>query len=355
MKNGAKPLNNVARNGSIIVVSDTHLGHCDCLNKTFSEFLNWVKTLQEDGKKTEKLKNGDKFEFENPGTMIMLGDILELWDPKECNPCHIFYHSYSILRSLYNLTCDKVYVLGNHDEALTVYAGEFKDESEGTLKIVPRHYPENPEDYLEVGKNRYFFIHGQQFDRLFCRLGSLSKLPTYWGMVSKITQKTPADGWSVVGVFAALSAFYAVGNGFAVSIFEKTVELSTLALPTALTGIFAVPRVLTQVQGWVWKRIKNTITDKPSYKDIQEIIDKKYYRKEKDTIKANVVVFGHTHLPELKDHTSELGKVFVNSGAWIKEMNTHPGKTFVYIDEMGVYLFRWHDNAPIEKVDTYSS
>lgn len=44
--------------------------------------------------------------------------------------------------------------------------------------------------------------------------------------------------------------------------------------------------ILTQIQDDIWKRVKNKVTDKPRYKDIQEIIDKKYYRKEKDIIKA---------------------------------------------------------------------
>lgn len=356
MTKGANPINGLSKNGNIIVVSDIHLGHNDSLNKTFSEFLDWMITLQKSGKTKEKLRNGDEFEFENPGTVVMLGDILELWDPKECNPYHIFYHSYSILRKLYSLACNKVYVLGNHDEVLNVYSGEFKDESNGTFRIVPRHYPENPEEFLKSGENKFFFIHGQQFDRLFCKLGCLSKLPIYWGKLSSITQKTPADGWSIVGAFAVLSIGYTMGNGSTLIFLGKTVELSVLVLPTLFVGIFAVPRILTQVQGWIWKRIKNTVTDKPRYKDIQEIMDKKYYRKEKDTIKANVVIFGHTHVPEVKDFTSELGKVFVNAGSWMKETDTHLGKTFVYVSEKGIYLFKWHDKEPrIELLDKYSS
>jgi len=331
------------RDGGIFVISDTHLGHCDSLHTSFAEFLSWMRELERSEIRKELLRDGSTFEFKPPQTMVMLGDILELWDPRECNPVYVLHHSYSIFRNLYELTCKKVYVLGNHDEFLKVYAGEFGDKSNGVFQVIPRHYPENPEDFIQVGENKFFFIHGQQFDKLFCKLGCFSKLPTYWGMISGITQKVPGNGWPVVGFFFS----------FLVLQISGLIEAGLSLLP--VMGFLAVPRVLTQIQGKIWKRVKNKVTDKPSYKDIQEIIDKKYYRKEKDSIKGNVVVFGHTHIPEIRDFRSKLGKIFVNVGSWVKERGNIAGNSFGYIDERGVYLFKWHNSEPrLEMLGRYS-
>ena len=329
--------------GSIFVISDTHLGHCDSLHTSLAAFLSWLRELEKSETKEETLRDGSTFEFRNPQTMIMLGDILELWDPRECNRVYILHHSYSIFHNLYELTCKKVYVLGNHDEFLYIYAGEFGDKSQGIFQVIPRHYPKNPDNFIQMGENKFFFIHGQQFDKLFCKLGFFSKLPTYWGMISGITQKIPGDGWPVVGFFFSFLALQIVG----------LLEAGLSLLP--VMGFLAVPRVLTQIQDDIWKRVKNKVTDKPRYKDIQEIIDKKYYRKEKDIIKANVVVFGHTHVPEIRDFTSKLGKVFVNVGSWVEGRKDIAGNSFGYIDERGVYLFKWHDSEPrLEMLERYS-
>lgn len=55
----------------------------------------------------------------------------------------------------------------------------------------------------------------------------------------------------------------------------------------------------------------------------------------------DVVVFGHTHKPEISDVP---GGVYVNSGNWMRS------STFVVIEEGSVSLRRWHDRSEIGRV-----
>jgi UDP-2,3-diacylglucosamine pyrophosphatase LpxH len=64
-----------------IVVSDVHLGSKSCNYKQFCEFLKWVRKLED---QEEPIKCEDKeVAITSPEKFILLGDILELWDPKD--------------------------------------------------------------------------------------------------------------------------------------------------------------------------------------------------------------------------------------------------------------------------------
>jgi UDP-2,3-diacylglucosamine pyrophosphatase LpxH len=75
--------------------------------------------------------------------------------------------------------------------------------------------------------------------------------------------------------------------------------------------------------------------------DIKKLLDHRFYKPEKDTTEADVLVFGHTHMPEIQEvDVGTRTKLFVNSGSWIQ----YPGDrydTFVYIDKDGVLLLQW--------------
>jgi len=56
-------------------------------------------------------------------------------------------------------------------------------------------------------------------------------------------------------------------------------------------------------------------------------------------------VFGHTHIPEIHSHTfRETGEnckmLFMNSGSWVPD-EKYVNNTFVYLDEVGTYIFKW--------------
>lgn len=324
----------MSKEGSIIVVSDVHLGSENSCYESFSHFLEWLCELNNP---RILLKDGKEKVLSPPRKLILLGDILELWDPIDDKFLYTLKHFSLSMGKLLELECEKVYVVGNHDEDISDFQGEFPEKNP-FLKIVPRHYPESPTNYEEVGKNRYFFIHGHQFDKLFLAAGPLASVPSYMARMSSLTSKYfPLEGWSSVLLFLIfLLGFY---------IFKHAGFSAHLLALTAISAVFAIPKIFTYLQGSVWKKLRRRIIDRPKYKDIERIVDEGYYKKEKDTIKANIVVYGHTHVPEISSLAinKKLGKMFVNSGSWVRERE--PYNTWVYIDEDGPILLKWDDST----------
>lgn len=258
---------------------------------------------------------------------------------------------------LVSLGCEKIFVLGNHDEDISEYLEEIKSNGSSVIKknsfmtksdftIIDRHYPEDPHDkekgFLQVGKRKYFFLHGQQFDKLFISVGRLASIPTRIAKISNAFSRIfQPNGWSIVALFAILSGIYIVWRNDMVLAFS------------VVTFLLSIPRLFTYLQDKVWANIKVLFTDKPKYMDVETIIKEKYYDFDKDMTGEDVnFVFGHTHVPEIHQHKfNSKGKehemLFVNSGSWVKEKDyTHD--TFVYIDETGSYLFKWNIGGDIE-------
>lgn len=342
---------------SVIVVSDVHLGDESTIKHyDFSKFIEWIALLEKDGARSIK-SGGKEIQISPPEKLILLGDILELWSPKDNDTKYTVQHAFEPFGKLANLRCEKIFVLGNHDEDISDSLEEFQIKSkEGneTIKkcsfkinsdftIINRHYPENPYDenkgFLQLGKRKYFFLHGQQFDRLFLSVGPLANIPTYTAKISNAFSKIfPLDGWSVVALFAVFSAAY---------IILRTEPFLTLSV---VTFLLSIPRLFTYLQDKVWANIKGFFTDKPKYRDVETIINKKYYVYNKDKTGDDVnFVFGHTHVPEIHLHKFEDGTqmLFVNSGSWVPEKD-YTYNTFVYIDERGTYLFRWEVGGNVE-------
>lgn len=126
-----------------------------------------------------------------------------------------------------------------------------------------------------------------------------------------------------------------------------------------ITGFFAfssIPGIVAHTQEIIYE------STNPQDKTAEEVITDEYYKRNKDTIKADVVVFGHTHfasyyglkIPEKKDEKKE--KLFVNSGCWVGTDEDFNGKTrytntFIYIDKSGAYIMRWCGSGKIDCVD----
>ena len=120
----------IEREKSIVVVADTHFGLRNemCFEpEVFSGFLRWVKRLEKC--EVEPLKLGDwdavKDEkvLEPPGKIILVGDILELWDASD-RSVDICVRTFFPIFS--ELDCEKIYVLGNHDDVLEEIASNRK-------------------------------------------------------------------------------------------------------------------------------------------------------------------------------------------------------------------------------------
>jgi UDP-2,3-diacylglucosamine pyrophosphatase LpxH len=75
-----------------------------------------------------------------------------------------------------------------------------------------------------------------------------------------------------------------------------------------------------------------------------QTINMRYFKKAKDVTDADVIVFGHTHVPEAsRAEDNGTSKSFVNSGSWI-EYQDRQFDTFIYIDRDGSALLRWDDD-----------
>jgi UDP-2,3-diacylglucosamine pyrophosphatase LpxH len=98
----------------VIVVSDVHLGGEDSNFREFWNFLDWLTTLPADGK-TLKC-NATELTIKKPGTIVLLGDILELRDPRGDDRNYVAKDTLTPLSILNDLDCDIIYVIGNHDE-----------------------------------------------------------------------------------------------------------------------------------------------------------------------------------------------------------------------------------------------
>ena len=62
----------------------------------------------------------------------------------------------------------------------------------------------------------------------------------------------------------------------------------------------------------------------------------------KRDIDADVIVFGHTHYPEVNKPKKGRIKLLVNTGSWIKQTNDQiQFDTFAYINDREPRLFRW--------------
>jgi UDP-2,3-diacylglucosamine pyrophosphatase LpxH len=344
------------------VVSDVHLGDETSEYIAFSEFLDWVGVLEKEGKKTIKA-SGKKILIKPPEKLILLGDILELWSPYKEDMKYTVQRSIEPFGKLAGLECEKIFVLGNHDESLADYLdvvtklkrkkcikeNVFKINN-SDFKIINHHYPENPEDrkkgFLQIGNYKYFFIHGQQFDRFFVTLGPLSNIPAHTSEISGTFSRIfPFKGWSLVVAFI-------VSGILNWKIFRfKNAYLSAF---TGISFLLSIPRLFTCLQDPLWKIFSKVLVDKPKYKDIKTIVEQNYYDVNKDKTGWDVnIVFGHTHIPQIdsykfKENGKEYKCLFLNSGSWTTEKGAY--NTFIYLDETGYYLFKWNPGGDIEQI-----
>jgi UDP-2,3-diacylglucosamine pyrophosphatase LpxH len=124
----------------------------------------------------------------------------------------------------------------------------------------------------------------------------------------------------------------------------------------AITGFFAfcsIPGIVARYQ----REIDNVTI--PKNTTAQQVIEDGYYQKHRDTINADVVVFGHTHFASSYGPNPETGnKLFINSGCWVGKDNVFNEKqrytnTFVFIDEGGAYILEWRGSNKIDFIEAF--
>jgi UDP-2,3-diacylglucosamine pyrophosphatase LpxH len=400
-----------------IVVSDVHLGSkvYERDNRDmFCSFLKWVRGLEN---KEEKIKCANmEVTIQKPENLVLLGDILELWDPKDGDRDNVIGDGIIPFSVLSDINCDKIYVIGNHDDSL----GELEDDVNNVVlpngkkfAIYDRHYPEKKEDIAEgihIGKKSYFFLHGHQFDKEQAILAWVSDLigeswnplgwfqdlfnifdtkkhwkrnflifsllflagGFFWGkflpsvLPGPITFPASAGSailpvlFAIILLFFILKRFYALSAALFVIflgswLFSNQSGLLAIIWGT-VAGYFAlgsIPGVVASTQRKFYNMFKST--DKTA----EQVITDRYYRKEKDTIKADVVVFGHTHFASSYGPNPDTGnKLFINTGCFYGKDKKIGGKmryanTFIYIDDGGAYILRWLGEGKIECIEAF--
>jgi len=273
----------------VYAISDTHLGLHEWTPKGHRErpllvadFFRWLSALPEDGYPLP-MWNGravDTRVLRRPDRLILLGDILELW---EAENQAILFSVATVGSVLSRVPCQKVYVLGNHDNILQAVTGRYPLGAEN-LEVVGDAYPVSDTGEirpLRIGDRSYIFIHGHQFDPvLHGRVGKL------WPLLAPIRQIGAALGdyvWLFAALWVAALVTYFIVPSLSVDWFL------ILGLP-----LFWFPRLYMRI-GWrSWRRISGLRYNR-------DLALKGFVRwwakvRQSKAIPKNVgIVFGHTH------------------------------------------------------------
>ncbi|MCK4310186.1 MAG: metallophosphoesterase [Methanomicrobia archaeon] len=347
--------------GGIIVVADTHFGiKKDSISMPgyFADFLKWFKKLEEENENVKFLDKNNITEktLKNPEKIILLGDIIELWDSDDeaVSACVS-----TLIPTLAEIEAEKIYVLGNHDnileKALLPQEKEYYPLGKSNLKLVEDVYPSDK--FLTVGDQNYVFVHGYQFDKYFTNTGKLYKiLPALRNLSNSLTDYVPFL-FFISLIFKFINF---IGNK---SIFLGKDQLLYLLF------VLTIPKLYMTLGRWLWIRFSGV-----RYKK-QETIDNftkwwKKFIKNKEIPENLNVVYGHTHflnyipakkidnetydfyIQKLKkrDIPQEKRPTLVNISAWIKDIKKKEKDekyknvmvaSFLYIDEQGFEFFGW--------------
>ena len=118
-------------------------------------------------------------------------------------------------------------------------------------------------------------------------------------------------------------------------------------------ALSSIPGIVAHSQMSVYNNMR------PVDKTVEQVIKNGYYQKNKETLDADVVVFGHTHFAssyELK--TDYDNKLFLNCGCWVGTDTNFDGKmrytnSFIYLDETGSYILTWRGDGKIDCIEDF--
>lgn len=353
--------------GSYFVISDTHLGsntkggNVPDVN-ALCQFLEWINELKLDDKILVQKNNSNgencyEKSIVPPSKIILLGDILDLWDTENGDRSNVIKEAAKPFALLQSIKCDKIYVVGNHDQDLYELADILKEErlkgkkeshlnlGSCVLEVHKRHYPEKVDCGKDIGGKKYAFIHGQQYDRVqitewiskkfkirFDPLDFIQDISNVSWIKSIFRKKIP----TVVYIGSVFLIVYLYSLGW-IGRTMLTVLLTFAAIPPLV-------KTITRIQNLVWKLVK------PKDKTVEQVIENgSYYKKGSDHMNADVVVFGHTHMPG-SYYLKEKNRLFINTGAWLKANDNRKVNTFAYIDNKGIDVLSWVGE---KKKDTY--
>lgn len=327
---------------SIIVVADTHFGLDDGDladdPKAFADFLKWIKQLEEGSNDTiksnpwaENLKN---IPLRPPEKIILLGDILELWDASNKS---IDFSTRYLMQLMSELNCEKIYVLGNHDHELAELRSRYPLGA-SDLRIIRNEF------WVSKGTENYCFLHGHQFDKLFT-LQTMWRILPSWNWMVHIRKAGVAFG-SYTYVLVALFAGYLVFGLFGG--FKGVADIVLLLL----LGTVSIPFLIIQFGRKIWNSLK-TVKYNPKYARLKALLWKKFPEGHDKKGQNITVVYGHTHAIDFwRDASGDNTITTMNIPSWIrprkwvslkdkKSMERELYHAFLYITAEGSEFLGW--------------
>jgi hypothetical protein len=409
---------------SVIVVSDLHLGGTEDPHTSarFSRFLEYVSGLYPGRRQAPDYdQTPDTLNLLPPQKFILLGDFFDLWDPRCSDRNNVLLEAMIPIARLGQMDCDVIFVTGNHDEDIgelvdlqrrienivesdpcrkepdpcekgTSTSGqETAQHPERSIRYVPpvkedsndagvdfrtrpgrkfsvykkSYIPGPGREGLDVGGVYYAFLHGHQFDleQITYRFSEIIKkrfdpvniIMDYanTGLAKSIALWQSILFLILFLVLLAASQFYRLGILFSIAVW----------ILAFITVVISIPKIFAYAKREAYNRIKTRD------KTVLQVIGKddkeqrQYFRPQKFTLGANVVIFGHTHCAgkelytiPINEKNPQAGKsiFLINSGGWVRvkskkeprpEEPSDPCKyhldTFVYIDADWVRLLKW--------------
>jgi UDP-2,3-diacylglucosamine pyrophosphatase LpxH len=374
---------------AFIVISDTHLGlragkRLHFFPSTVShrpthvdQFVKWLEELQNKGEievpiVIEELHDKGEYEIKEigskkisfPDKLVLNGDIFELWDASDQS---IQFASHSILSSISRLSCEKLYLIGNHDFANAELA---EKEVQGKvdafsnlypwglsdLKIIRDSYP-IPRDgkilTLRTGQDHYLLLHGHQFDMSF-GIDSWKILPAL---------RDGAEAFRLYSWFLVLLWIVWIGSLPIIAHLNPSIfPLIQYAIGIPLT-VLAIPRIFVSIARPIWDRFFGSrYKGNKAQTGFIAWWDKFTKKNELQTNRIHII-YGHTHRIQLgkKEFVKIINKKFekvgvtlINHPAWVKdtknEYKYELREVFVYADKYGFEFFgwRWDDSSPFQ-------
>lgn len=342
----------------VIVIADTHLGlrrqrlwkiplqTVECEAEKLSGFLNWLVELQTKGSYTLPLASEEKQEprllkLRPPGKIILLGDILELWDSTEraTDMC-----ARSILQTLSGLRCEKIYVIGNHDNVLDELCGSSYPCGLTAMQLTTPIFPplkDGAIDPMETSEAAYLFLHGQQFDKWFVASSGLDR------MIGLLR-----DGAVAFGEYSKILAL-AFLIVLVVSITQWLLGWRVDMLLTLLTGVLAflaVPWIFIRSGRAFFNRVKSTKYDREGAIEgfrnwWASWAGRRFQTSDAQTQKRQLnVIYGHTHLADVIENVRN-NTTLANIPSWVHDSKTTYKDVlravFLYIHDNGYEFFGW--------------
>jgi UDP-2,3-diacylglucosamine pyrophosphatase LpxH len=388
---------------SLIVVADTHLGLrrnalLRALNKgpesepaVIGSFLEWLIRSSNTEKSTGKDISSSQSSPEGlastkvpvwdesrgqvvdrlmraPEHVVLLGDIMEMWDSQDESVSLALTTTFSKLN---RLDAEVVFVTGNHDQ---VFERDVTTTSgiRGEIRITSDVWPdskaipssEKGEPGMRpvlAGKRRYLFLHGHQFDTGFQLLGPVTHIPGHLRRAARLGNYM----WLFAILFLTSLVAWSLG---AFSGHEVIASIMIIVL-----FLLALPIIYLVIGRYLWRKISGSRYHRErALKGFSkwwktQVDQGTALQGEKKGLDDLVVVYGHTHVTDIIDGRN-IGRIrplgglraqgasplLLNVPAWTNDPKHGLERAFFLYVDNGRHLFLgwdWRASRPFHIPD----